>query len=94
VLHSILQALAIIVGIFLAVPLGVVLIRREFARWVKERRRLGHYPVIAELVVEVLALAIILAVIFGTPTRMPVVLGSVAAGITIVMKGFIVADQP
>ncbi len=30
---------------------------------------------IAELVVELLALAIILIVIFGTPTRMPVVLG-------------------
>jgi hypothetical protein len=75
VLHGILQALAIIVAIFLTVPLGVVLIRREFARWVKERRRLGHYPVIAELVVELLALAIILIVIFGTPTRMPVALG-------------------
>jgi hypothetical protein len=75
VLHGILQTLAIIVGIFLAVPLGVVLIRREFATWVKERRRLGHYPVIAEVFVEVLALAIILVVIFGTPTRIPVVLG-------------------
>ncbi len=74
-LHHILQTLAIIVAIFLAVSLGVVLIRREFARWVKERRRLGHYPVIAELVVELLALAIILIVIFGTPARMPVVLG-------------------
>jgi hypothetical protein len=75
VLHGILQTLVIIVAIFLAVPLGVVLIRREFARWVKERRRLGHYPVIAELVVELLALAIILIVIFGTPTRIPIALG-------------------
>jgi hypothetical protein len=75
VLHGILQRLAIIVAIFLAVPLGVVLIRRGFAMWVKERRRPGHCPVIAELVVELLALAIILIVIFGTPTRMPVVLG-------------------
>ncbi len=41
VLHGILQTLAIIVGIFLTVPLGVVLIRQEFARWVKERRRLA-----------------------------------------------------
>lgn len=75
VLHGILQTLVIIVAIFLAVPLGVVLIRREFARWVKERHRLGHYPVIAELVVELLALAIILIVIFGTPTRIPIALG-------------------
>ena len=91
VLHGILQALAIIVTIMLAVLLAIVTIRREFARRVKERRRLGHYRVIAELVMELLALAIILIVIFGTPTQMPAILGLVTAGITIVMKDFIVA---
>ncbi len=75
VLRGILLAVATIVAIMLAVLLGIVLIRRELARRVKERRRLGHYPVVAELVMELLALAIILIVIFGTPTQMPVVLG-------------------
>lgn len=91
VLNEILQALAIIVAILLAVLLGVGVIRRQFDRRVKERRRLGHYRVITELVVELVALAIILIVIFGTPTQMPAILGLVTAGITIVMKDFIVA---
>ncbi len=91
VLHGILLTLAIIVAILLAVFLGIVAIRREFDRRVKERRRLGHYRVIAELVLQLLALAIILIVIFGTPTQMPAILGLVTAGITIVMKDFIVA---
>ena len=67
--HGILQALAILVAIFLAVPFGVVLIRRELAGKVKEERRVGRYPVIAGLVVEVLALAMFLIVIFGTPSQ-------------------------
>jgi len=73
--HGILLAVAILVAVFLAVPFGVVLIRREFSRGVKATRRPGRYPVIAELVVEVLALAIILIVIFGTPTSMPPAVG-------------------
>jgi hypothetical protein len=75
VLRGIAQALAIIVAIFLATPFGVVLIRREFASWAKERRRLARYPVIAELAVELMALAILFIVVFGTPARIPVVLG-------------------
>ncbi len=71
--RSILLALAILVGILLAVPFGVVLIRRELAGNVRESRR--RYPVIAELVVEALALATILIVIFGIPGRIPVSLG-------------------
>ena len=59
----------------LAVVLGIVLIRSEFARRGKERLRLGHHPVAVELVMELVALAIILIVIFGTPAQMPAVLG-------------------
>ncbi len=70
--HGILLALAIIVTVCLAVPFGIVLIRRELAKKVKEgRSRLGRYPVIAELLVEALALAIILIVIFGAPAGTP-----------------------
>jgi hypothetical protein len=71
--HGILLALAILGGIFLAVPFGVVLIRRELAGRVRENGR--RYPIIAELVVEALALAMILIVIFGTPGHMPSSLG-------------------
>jgi hypothetical protein len=73
--HGILQALAILIAIFLAVSFGAVLIRRELAGRVKERRRIGRYPVIAGLVVEALALAMILIVIFGTPIQMPMAPG-------------------
>jgi small-conductance mechanosensitive channel len=91
VLHGILQALTTIVAILLAALLGIFLIRRAIARRVKERHRLGHYRVIAELVVELLALAAVLLVIFGTPTQMPAILGLVTAGVTIVMRDFIIA---
>jgi hypothetical protein len=73
--HGILLALAILVGIFLAVPFGVILIRRELAGRVIEGRRVGRYPVIAGVVVEVLALAIILVVFFGAPIQMSAALG-------------------
>ena len=71
--HGILLTLAMLVGIFIAVPFGVILIRRELAGGVEETR--GRYPVVAELVVEALGLAMILIVIFGIPGRMPVTLG-------------------
>lgn len=91
VLRGIFRVLAIIVAILLATLLAIETIRRQFAGRVKERRRLGHYRVIAELIVELLALVIILIVIFGAPTQMPALLGLITAGITIVMKDFIVA---
>jgi small-conductance mechanosensitive channel len=91
VLHGILRTVAVLVTILLVALLGLGAIRREFARRVKERRKLGHYRVIAELVLQLVALAIVLIVIFGTPTQMPAILGLVTAGITIVMKDFIVA---
>lgn len=75
VLRGILFTLATIAAIMLAVLLGIVLIRSEFARRGKERLRLGHHPVAVELVMELVALAIILIVIFGTPAQMPAVLG-------------------
>lgn len=73
--HGILLALAILGAIFLALPFGIVLIRRKFAKLVMASRGPYPYPVIAELVAELMALAIILIVIFGTPTRIPGVLG-------------------
>ena len=90
VLQGILRVLAILVAILMVVWLAITAIRREFDRRVKERRRLGHYRVIAELIVELLALVIVLIVIFGAPTQMPAILGLVTAGVTM-MKDFIVA---
>jgi small-conductance mechanosensitive channel len=91
VLHGILRALAIIVAILLAVLLAIAVIRRQFAKRIENRRRLGHLRIVVELIVELIALGIILIVIFGTPTEMPAILGLVTAGVTIVMKDFIVA---
>jgi small-conductance mechanosensitive channel len=91
VLHGILVALAIIVAVLILVLLGIVLIRRRFTKKLEDRRRLGHLRIVAELLLELIGLAAILIVIFGPPQQMPAIIGLVTAGVTIVMKDFILA---
>jgi len=91
ILHRILLALAIIVGLLLMVFIITSLIRRHFAKRVEDRRRLGHLRIVVELIVQVFALALILVVTFGPPKQIPAIIGLATAGVTIVMKDFIVA---
>ncbi len=91
ILHRILLSFAIIIGLLLVAFLVTGLIRHYFATRLEEKRRLGHLRIVIELVVQVFALGIILIVTFGPPTQMPAIIGLATAGVTIVMKDFIVA---
>ncbi len=91
ILHRILLSFAVILGLLLAAVLITGLIRHYFATRMEEKRRLGHLRIVVELVVQVFALGIILIVTFGPPTQMPAIIGLATAGVTIVMKDFIVA---
>lgn len=91
ILHRILLAFAVIVALLLGVFILTSLIRRNFAARLEDRRRHGHLRIVIELVVQVLAFGVILIVIFGPPKQMPAIIGLATAGVTIVMKDFIVA---
>ncbi len=91
VIHRIFLALTIIAALLLLMVLGTILIRRRLARNLEDRRRLGHLRIVVELVVQLLAFALILVVIFGPPKQVPAIIGLATAGVTIVMKDFIVA---
>jgi small-conductance mechanosensitive channel len=91
ILHRMLRVFAFITLLVILV-LGVdVAIRRFFHARIPDRRRLHHMRVILELAVQLAGLALILIIIFGPPRQMPTIIGLATAGLTVVLKDFIVA---
>jgi small-conductance mechanosensitive channel len=90
-LHRILVSLAVIAALLLAALVATTLIRRFFLRHAAERRRYGHLRGLAEMAVRLFALGLILIVVFGPPQQLSAIIGLITAGITIVMKDFIIA---
>lgn len=89
VLHLLLGSLAAILGILLAALLATRVIRHAFHQ--ADRRRLHQLRLICTITVEVAALLLILLIAFGPPTQLSTILGLMTAGLTVVMKDFIVA---
>ena len=90
VLHLLLGSL----GAMLAVILAAVLVNRAIGRVLGHQtdRRRGHQlRVITSIAIQVVAAMLILLVIFGAPTQMPTIIGLATAGLTVVLKDFIVA---
>ena len=85
VLRLILGSLAAILGVSLA----AVLLNSAFRRG--PRRRLHQVQVIARITLQVAAILSILVIFFGPPTQISTMIGLITAGITVVMKDFIVA---
>jgi small-conductance mechanosensitive channel len=90
VLHFMFRSLASLLVIVLGVMILGRVVRQVFARQ-KDPRRLHQYRVIANIVVRFIGVALILLVIFGIPSQVSTVVGLVTAGLTVVMKDFIVA---
>ena len=89
-LHAALGSAAGILGVLLGALLAILGLRRLLE--VKaERRRRHQLRVMATIAVEVLAVLIIALVIFGPPTQMSTMIGLATAGLTVVLKDFIVA---
>jgi small-conductance mechanosensitive channel len=89
VLHQLLGSLGIIFTIVLVV-VGVDRgIRRAFHQ--ADRKRLHQMRMLATVGAQLLAAAAILLILFGPPTQLSTIIGLATAGLTLVMRDFIVA---
>lgn len=89
VLHLMLGALAEILGILLAATLAIVAIRSLIGQ--VDRKRLHQLRVITIVAVQIVAVGFILLVLFGPPSQLSTIIGLATAGLTVVLKDFIVA---
>jgi small-conductance mechanosensitive channel len=89
VLHLLLGSLAEILVILLAAMLVNIGIRRLFQR--ADRERFHQVQVIAVVAVQFLALVFILLVVFGAPSQLSTIIGLTTAGLTVVLRNFIVS---
>jgi small-conductance mechanosensitive channel len=89
VLRLVLRSLAAILSILLATVLLNQIVVHAFRQ--PERRRLHQLRVITRTTVQVIAVLAILLILFGPPTQLSTMIGLVTAGLTVVMKDFIVA---
>jgi small-conductance mechanosensitive channel len=88
--HLVYQSLSVVFGILLAVLLIVNAIHHAFGQQTDRRQR-HQLQTIASIGVQVMGGLFILFVIVGPPTQMSTIIGLTTAGLTVVMKDFIVA---
>jgi small-conductance mechanosensitive channel len=91
ILHRLIRVVEIVVvlviiAIFLDLGLSHV-----FNRFRVDARKLHHLRLVTALVIQVVFFGIILLVLFGPPPQLSTVIGLVTAGLTVVLKDFIVA---
>ncbi len=91
VLHLILQSLAWIAFLALFSVLAAMMANKMLDRLKIDRRRLHTLRTLIILGIQLFALLLIVLVIFGPPSQMPVILGFATAGITVVFQDFIIA---
>jgi small-conductance mechanosensitive channel len=91
VLHLILQSLAAIAFVLICVILCNMLVRRLLDRPSLDHRRTRTLATILQLGVQLVGVAVILIIIFGTPRQTPTILGLTTAGLTIALQDFILA---
>ncbi len=89
VLHDLLGWLGIIFGILLAVVVADRVVRHAFHQ--TDRKRLHQMRTMATVGVRLVAAAAILLIVFGPPTQLSTIIGLATAGLTLVMKDFIVS---
>ena len=90
VLHLLLRSLAVVFTVLLAVVLIDRAIRNAFGRQT-DRKRLHQLQVIATIAVQFVGVLLVLLIIFGPPNQTPTIIGLATAGLTVVMKDFIVS---
>jgi small-conductance mechanosensitive channel/predicted outer membrane protein len=90
VLHRMLLTACLVLVLLAAVFLADSFIRRLVDRR-PDARRHQTLRTILTLAIQAVSLVLILMVLFGTPTQTPTIIGIVTAGLTVVLKDFIVA---
>jgi small-conductance mechanosensitive channel len=91
VLHLILQSVAWIAFLALFSVLAAMAVNKMLDRLKIDRRRLHTLRTVIVLGIQLFTLLLIVLVIFGPPSQMPVILGFATAGITVVFQDFIIA---
>ncbi len=91
VLHLILQSLAWIAFLALFSVLAAMAANKMLDRLKIDRRRLHTLRTLIVLGIQLFALLLIVLVIVGPPSQIPVILGFATAGITVVFQDFIIA---
>jgi hypothetical protein len=90
VLNLMLRSLAFVFAVLLLVILTLKAIQHAFGQQA-DRRRLHQLRIIASIGAQVIGAAVILLIVFGPPTQIATVVGLATAGLTVVLKDFIVA---
>ena len=90
VLHAVLLSLSAILAILFAVLLIDSLVRRSFSRQM-DRKRLHHLRVVATIAIQLIGALLILLIVFGVPNQTSTMIGLATAGLTVVLKDFIIA---
>jgi hypothetical protein len=91
VIHRIIRVFSAILIILIIVFVTGSMIRRFFERKGADIRRLHHLRLIVELAIQVCGVLLVLLIIFGPPQQFGTILGLATAGLTVVLKDFIVA---
>ncbi len=89
--HLMLQSLSWIAFVVLLSVLLIMGARTLLERLTMDKRRLHTLRTIVTLGIQIVTLAVVLLIIFGTPSQMPTILGLGAAGLTVVFQDFILA---
>jgi small-conductance mechanosensitive channel len=90
VLHVLIGSFALILAILLAAAVVKDILARTLGRQA-DRRRVHQLSVVIRIAVHTGAAILILLVILGAPTQTPTIIGLAGAGLTVVLKDFIVA---
>lgn len=90
VLHRILVVTCVVVVLLGMVLVADRLVRRFFERSANARQ-LQTMRIVVTVGIQAMGLGLILLALFGAPTQTPTILGIVTAGLTVVLKDFIVA---
>ena len=89
-LHEVLVSIVIILIIGVLTVIGDSYVSRYFSQLPVERRRLRTISTVVQIGVQAAALLVILLIVFGLPTQLATVLALAGAGLTVVLKDFIV----
>jgi small-conductance mechanosensitive channel len=90
VLNLLLRSLAAVFGVMLGAVLLELGVRRRFHDE-QDRRRMHQQKFLAILGVRVVGAVAVLLIVFGPPGQMPTIIGLATAGMTVVLRDFIVA---
>jgi small-conductance mechanosensitive channel len=90
VLHHMLRSFAMVFGVLLLVAIADSGARHAFTA-AHDHRRLHQQRFLIRLAIRLAGVLAILLIVFGTPSQTPTIIGLAGAGLTVVLKDFIVA---